>query len=335
MSWKRRARPAVAAVAMLMGTCLFGPVASAQSFESTMQELADEIAEALSIRSVGRQQLAEVYVRPPFDDVYRVVCAPLSRRIGREFRTRLPQSFAAKLMSQAFVVQRPGKGEGQYTVNLSWRDLGGERVELSVELGDLSDQDRVTTVHGNSGEFLRSELRPSEQECLAELDIINRVEVAEETLFIHRSANITSDEIGIIDKGDSFRLLGQMPYTDGNWAVVKMLDDAVRDDPFSETVGFTSITPTANDPKVLAAELAKAQDRLAQMTGDLDRLAGIEDRAGQLQLKLDAEIAARREAARLLGEEQDRVAALRGHLQERDGALAAAEARVAEAEERA
>ena len=233
----RRTIAAGIAAALLGATA--PATAAAQDLRDGVARLSERIAEAFSIRNLGRDSVVDVYVRPPFDEISRVVCAPLSRRLGRAFRAELPRAFSAKNLAEARVVQRQGTGAGQYTLNVTWRPTGEERVELAFELGDLS-RERISTLDGGAVEIDAESLRRGERECLARIDVINRVETAEAAIYVHRSADVFSAEIGVIEAGQRYRLLGRMPYTDGDWAVVKLLEGA-PDDPFAETVGFATI----------------------------------------------------------------------------------------------
>ncbi len=294
--------------------------AQAQAFDEAVGRLALEVAEALSIRSLGRVSAADVYVRPPFDDASRVVCPPLSRRLARALRSELPRAFDIKKLGRARLVQEPATGDGRFMLNVTWRALHDEEtLEIAFELGDLSG-DQVATMGGHSELVPMSELRDSERQCLAELDVINRVATAETELFVHRSADVFSAEIAMIRAGEKFRLLGRMPYTDGDWAVVKLLDGAA-DDPFAETVGFASVPPTRAEREAIAARKAEEEARARRAA---------EERA-------QAEEAARAEAeARRAAEERRAAAAaeLERLRAERERLEADAERRRREAEAR-
>ncbi len=279
------------------------PAAAQESFRTAMEFLALEVAEALSIRSLGRASPADVYVRPPFDEVNQVVCPPLSRRLARDLRSELPRAFSIKKLPQARLVQDAAMGEGRYMLNVTWRALfDDEAVEIAVELADLTGTS-VTTMGGAPVVIPMGELRGPERECLAELDVINREEEAETTLFVHRSADVFSEEIGVIRAGERFRLLGRMPYTDGDWAVVKLLGPET-DDPLTETVGFASVPPTEGERRAIAARKAAEEARRKAEEAEAARRA--EEAAERERLKQEAEAARRAEEARKRAEEEAR-----------------------------
>lgn len=266
------------------------PAAAQESFRTAMEFLSLEVAEALSIRSLGRARPADVYVRPPFDEVNQVVCPPLSRRLARDLRSELPRAFSIKKLPQARLVQDAAMGEGRYMLNVTWRALfDDEAVEIAVELADLTG-DTVTTMGGAPVVIPMGELRGPERECLAELDVINREEEAETTLFVHRSADVFSEEIGVIRAGERFRLLGRMPYTDGDWAVVKLLGPET-DDPLTETVGFASVPPTEGERRAIAARKAAEEARRKAEAADRVLLATFSS-VDDMELARDGRLAA-------------------------------------------
>ncbi|MEM1345559.1 MAG: hypothetical protein AAGI34_13390 [Pseudomonadota bacterium] len=277
---------------------LLATQAEAESFSRQIERLSLEVAERLRNAGFSPDNPAAVYVRPPFDDVYRVVCPPLSRRLSREMRAALPDAFLLKQLNGTRTVVRQRLGSGQTILNLTWRRAGEERVEFAFQLGDLSTEAIADLGGGRAGVAL-SELSGPERDCLARIQVINRVETAEETLYIHRSADVFSAEIGVIEMGARYRLLGRMPYTNGDWAVVKPLDGA-PDDPFAETVGFASVPPTpserqASEAEARAAEEARLAQERAAAEAETERLRA-EERRREAERRLEA--AKRREAAR-------------------------------------
>ncbi|GMG81443.1 hypothetical protein LNKW23_06560 [Paralimibaculum aggregatum] len=294
--------PAAALLLALAGALATTTPAAAQDFEQAMQRLTERVAEAFSIRNLGRLSDADLYIRPPFDDASRVVCPPLSRRLARAIRSELPRAFNAKNLSRARLVQDPGMGEGRFMLNVTWRALFDDAsLEIAVELGDLNGE-QVATMGGHAMTIPMTELRETERQCLAELDVINRVATADTTLFVHRSADVFSTEIAMIKAGEKYRLLGRMPYTDGDWAVVKLLDGA-PDDPFAETVGFASVPPTKFEREAEAARLAAEEARRREAEEAAARKAA--DEAAAEAAREAAEAArARAEEARRKAEEE-------------------------------
>ncbi len=339
-SLQQAARAAATAVLIAFA----GPEARAQSFDDDIGILAEQVAEAFSIRNLGREETVDLFVRTPFDDVYRVVCAPLSRRLARVFRARLPEAMASKNVGRVRVVQRQGMGDGQFTLNVSWRDIGAERLEIAFEIGDLSG-DQVATVDGGSVEMAKTDLREDERDCLADLRVVNRVVEAEELLFVHRSANVFSDEIAQIEAGQRFRLLGRMPYTDGNWAVVRPMD--APDDPFAETVGFAIVPKTpqeiAREAEAKAAEARAAEEKArrleeARAAEEAERKAEEEARQREIEearARARAEAEARIEAAKKRAEDARRAQEAERRAQEAEARAAAAEEQARNAERQA
>ncbi|MGF1446486.1 MAG: hypothetical protein ACFBRM_09835 [Pikeienuella sp.] len=265
--------------------------AHAADFDEAVERLTLEVAEALSIRSLGRDAAADLYVRPPFDDVSRVVCPPLSRRLARALRADLPRAFDVKKLPRARLVQDQNTGPGNFMLIVTWRAMhDDETLEISFELGDLETA-QVATMGGYSVHVQMSDLRESERQCLAKIDVINKVVVAETTLFVHRAADVFSKELAMIEPGQRFRLLGRMPYTDGDWAVVKPLEGAVND-PFNEVVGFATLPPTQDERDARAERERIAEEKRKR-----------EAEAAERRAKEEAERIRREEEARRAEEE--------------------------------
>ncbi len=200
--------------------------------------IASGVAEAMSVHGLGRAAPAALYVRPPFDGRHGVVCPALSRRLERAVRAALRPALDAKRLTRADVVRRQGTGAGQATLMLSWR-AGPKSVEIAWELGDFSTP-AIADIGGAAVRLDLAALDSADRACLAPMQVLNRTRTAEETLYVHRAPDIFSQEIGVIEPGERFRLLGRMPYAEGEWAVVR-LPDTTGLDRYAERIGFATV----------------------------------------------------------------------------------------------
>ncbi len=203
-----------------------------------MEEIAQGVAERLSLYGIGRDAPLRLYLRPPFDAQSRVVCPPLTRRLAREMRAVLPPALWARRITGESLVPIQGTGPGHATLMLSWA-ARPTSVELAWELGDFSDGAGGILGAGSNALDLAT-LSAAERACLAPMALINRWATATEPLPVHRAPDVFSQVIGEIPAGARYRLLGRMPWAEGAWAVVR-LPSADGLDRFAERIGYATV----------------------------------------------------------------------------------------------
>ncbi|GMG81442.1 hypothetical protein LNKW23_06550 [Paralimibaculum aggregatum] len=216
------------------------PAAPGDGWGPDLDRFTARIAESLDANDIGRRDPAFIYLRAPFDGSNRVVCPPLSARLAEALRARLPAAFERAGRHGARLVQMQGSGPGQYVLVVNWLTAGPYMV-LSFRLGDLGTE-QIAEIGSGALPVSPDGLGPEPRACLAPIRVVNRLLTAEAPLFLHRTPSIFSEEIGVIEAGTHFRLLGRVPWAEGDWAVVKPLDQ--RDEPFGETLGFAMVPPT-------------------------------------------------------------------------------------------